>query len=191
MKNCKSKKIRLGFYTIPLKSKIIFCWFVFLVVLFIVLFVVFLVVFLVVLRYDDYRVFIYSTHIYSPFCFLFGKQKKDCWRSPLELDRVNVFSFAWCLPSFFYDLMMIDIEWLVLISVDVIDKANNRQRKHKCLKKCHRHHLPRSLSVREEIFLISSVYHTHLYFQYVVAKKLFIIFIHNIYYFTINTPYPN
>ena len=135
--------------------------------------------------------YLYIQPISIPLLFPFWQTKKDCWRSPLELDRVNVFSFAWCLPSFFYDLMMIDIEWLVFISVDVIDKANNRQRKHKCLKKCHWHHLPRSLSVREEIFLISSLYHAHLYFQYVVSKKLFIIFIHNIYYFTINTPYPN
>ena len=178
MKNCKSKKIRLGFYTIPLKSKIIFCWVVFLVVLFIVLFVVFLVVFLVVLRYDDYRVFIYSTHIYSPFCFLFGKQKRTVGAVLWNLIGVMCLVFAWCLPSFFYDLMMIDIEWLVFISVDVIDKANNRQRKHKFLKKCHWHHLPRSLSVREEIFLISSLYHAHLYFQYVVSKKLFIVFTH-------------
>ena len=137
MKNCKSKKIRLGFYTISLKSKIIFCWVVFLVVLFIVLFVVFLVVFLVVLRYDDYRVFIYSTHIYSPFVSFLANKKRTVGAVLWNLIGVMCLVFAWCLPSFFYDLMMIDIEWLVFISVDVIDKANNRQRKHKCLKKCH------------------------------------------------------
>ena len=83
--------------------------------------------------------YLYIQPISIPLLFPFWQTKKDCWRSPLELDRVNVFSFAWCLPSFFYDLMTIDSEWLVFISVsvDVIDKSNSRQRKHKCLKKCH------------------------------------------------------